>query len=280
MNRTTTVVVALIAAAGLSTMVYAVPEQRALAWGGFGGFGGCGFGFGGCGGFFGDGFHKHIIQTISQTNTCSNPSAHTPSPPPPPPPPPSKDGARGGSAGSGGAGGSGGEGGQGGKDVSDITSTNKANIDQKANGGNSNGGHAGNANGGDARTHGNDDDQKANSNDGQQANSNDGQDQRDNQVVCLNTAVNTAGHGFGANGVGQDHVPHVGYEGSENGVGHIIAKQQVIAVSSYGVHSGFGDHGFSHDYSPRYNYGPGYPIFPCGSGSYSTINGQIVCTAA
>jgi hypothetical protein len=29
MNRTTTVVVALIAAAGLSTMVYAVPEQRA-----------------------------------------------------------------------------------------------------------------------------------------------------------------------------------------------------------------------------------------------------------
>src|SRR5215831_17311598 len=38
MNLTTTVVVALIAAAGLSTMVYAVPEQRALAWGGFGGF--------------------------------------------------------------------------------------------------------------------------------------------------------------------------------------------------------------------------------------------------
>ena len=55
MNRTTTVVVALIAAAGLSTMVYAVPEQRVLAWGGFGGgFGGCGFGFGCGGGFFGD----------------------------------------------------------------------------------------------------------------------------------------------------------------------------------------------------------------------------------
>ena len=55
MNRTTTVVVALIAAAGLSTMVYAVPEQRALAWGGFGGCGfGCGGGFfGGCGGGFG-----------------------------------------------------------------------------------------------------------------------------------------------------------------------------------------------------------------------------------
>ncbi|MFY9796795.1 MAG: hypothetical protein WAK17_04715 [Candidatus Nitrosopolaris sp.] len=87
MNRTTTVVVALIAAAGLSTMVYAVPEQRALAWGGgCGGFGGCGAcgGFGGCGGglfgdgcgfgcgggFFGDGFHKHIIQTASQVNTC------------------------------------------------------------------------------------------------------------------------------------------------------------------------------------------------------------------
>jgi hypothetical protein len=31
MNRTTTVVVALIAAASLSTMVYAIPEQRAMA---------------------------------------------------------------------------------------------------------------------------------------------------------------------------------------------------------------------------------------------------------
>src|SRR5215467_7970252 len=102
MNRTTTVVVALIAAAGLSTMVYAVPEQRALAWGGFGGgFGGCGFGcgggfFGGCGGFgscgscgvgicgggffdgcgfgCGGGFfvHKNIIQTIHQVNNCTN----------------------------------------------------------------------------------------------------------------------------------------------------------------------------------------------------------------
>ena len=122
MNRTTTVVVALIAAAGLSTMVYAVPEQRALAWGGFGGFGGCGFGFGGCGGFFGDGFHKHIIQTISQTNTCFDPSTHTP-PTPPPTPPPGKEVARGGNGGSGGAGGSGGEGGQGGKNVGDITST-------------------------------------------------------------------------------------------------------------------------------------------------------------
>jgi hypothetical protein len=58
MNRTTTVVVALIAAAGLSTMVYAVPEQRALAWfGGFGGSGGCGFGgCGGCGFGCGGGF--------------------------------------------------------------------------------------------------------------------------------------------------------------------------------------------------------------------------------
>jgi hypothetical protein len=79
MNRTTTVVVALIAAAGLSTMVYAVPEQRALAWfgGGFGG--GCGFGWGGCGGFGGCGFgcggpffvHKTIIQTIHQVNNCT-----------------------------------------------------------------------------------------------------------------------------------------------------------------------------------------------------------------
>jgi hypothetical protein len=88
MNRTTTVIVALIAAAGLSTMAYTVPEKRALAWGGFGGCGGCGFGFGGCGGcgfgcgggFFdgcgfgcGGGFfvHKHIIQTIHQTNDCT-----------------------------------------------------------------------------------------------------------------------------------------------------------------------------------------------------------------
>src|SRR5215469_8955914 len=91
MNRTTTVVVALIVTAGLSTMAYTVPAQRALAWGGFGGFGGCGvcgFGFGGCGGcgvgicgggFFdgcgfgcGGGFfvHKHIIQTINQVNNC------------------------------------------------------------------------------------------------------------------------------------------------------------------------------------------------------------------
>src|SRR5262245_34891543 len=100
MNRTTTVVVALIAAAGLSTMAYTVPEQRALAWGGFGGFGGfggCGFGLGcggcgfgcgggffdGCGGFGGCGgcgfgcgggffVHKTIIQTIHQVNNCSS----------------------------------------------------------------------------------------------------------------------------------------------------------------------------------------------------------------
>jgi uncharacterized membrane protein len=92
MNRTTTVVVALIAAAGLSTMVYAVPAQRALAWGGGPGFGGCGFGCGGCGfgcggpffggcgfgcggGFFGDPFgfpiHKVVIQTIHQVNNCT-----------------------------------------------------------------------------------------------------------------------------------------------------------------------------------------------------------------
>ncbi len=94
MNRTTTVIVALIAAAGLSTMAYTVPEQRALAWGGFGGFGGCGFGFGcggcgfggfgGCGGFFGDGFHKHVIQTINQVNNCTNKETHVTPPPPPP----------------------------------------------------------------------------------------------------------------------------------------------------------------------------------------------------
>ncbi len=57
-------------------MVFAVPEQLAMAWGGFGSFGGCGFGFGdnrgfGCEvGFFRDGFHKLIILTISQINIC------------------------------------------------------------------------------------------------------------------------------------------------------------------------------------------------------------------
>jgi hypothetical protein len=204
MNRTTTVVVALIAAAGLSTMVYAIPEQRALAWGGsFGAFGGCGFGFGGCGGFFG--FHKHIIQTISQTNTCIDPSAHTP-PTPPPIPPQGKEVARGGNGGSGGAGGSGGEGGQGGKNVADVTSTSKADIDQKANGGNSNGGHAGNANGGEAKIYGNGDDQKAPwavpMDDGVNRDHN----QEEKQVVCLNTAVNSAGHGFDENGLASDNL--------------------------------------------------------------------------
>jgi hypothetical protein len=199
MNRTTTVLVALIAAAGLSTMAYAVPEQRALAWGSFAGFGGCGFGFGGCGGFFangcgfgcgffGDGFHRHIIQTINQINTChgngddektySNDEGQREKqtvcvntavnhvgpgfvglPSIPSLNPPGNDdhkqpgnGAVGGNGGSGGAGGSGGEGGQAGKNVANIASPIKGNISQKANGGNSNGGHAGNANGGNART--------------------------------------------------------------------------------------------------------------------------------
>ena len=193
MNRTMTVV-ALIAAAGLSTMAYTVPEQRALAWlGGFGGVGGCGFGFG-CGGFFG--FHKHIIQTISQTNRCSDPQAGTSPTPPPVPPPIGKEVTRGGFGGSGGAGGSGGEGGKGGKDLGDTTSTSKTDINQKANGGNSNGGYAGNANGGDARMYGNGDNQKTWSSDQQD------QNQKDKQVVCLNAAVNNAGHGFGTNGGG------------------------------------------------------------------------------
>src|SRR5215469_17997289 len=124
MNRTTTVVVALIAAVGLSMMVYAVPTQRALAWGGGFGFAGCGFG---CGGpFF---VHKVIIQTISQTNRCINPMAPTaPTAPTPPTPPTGKDVAKGGIGGLGGAGGSGGEGGQGGKGVGDTTSTSKADI--------------------------------------------------------------------------------------------------------------------------------------------------------
>jgi hypothetical protein len=59
MNRTTRVIVALIAASGISTIIYVVPEQQALAWhkhrGGevpfIGGCGpGCGVPFiGGCG---------------------------------------------------------------------------------------------------------------------------------------------------------------------------------------------------------------------------------------
>jgi hypothetical protein len=210
MNRTTTVVVALIAAAGLSTMVYAVPAQRALAWGGGFGFAGCGFG---CGGpFF---VHKVIIQTISQTNRCINPTAPTPPTPPTPPLLPTDKGfAKGGMGGSGGAGGSGGEGGQGGKNVGDNTSTSKADINQKANGGNSNGGHAGNANGGDARINGNSDDQKPWGSDqqdqNQQAGGSDQQDQNQNRVVCLNTAVNTAGHGLGANGVGSGNLGNTG----------------------------------------------------------------------
>ncbi|MGB8934370.1 MAG: hypothetical protein WCC17_04615, partial [Candidatus Nitrosopolaris sp.] len=99
MNRTTTVVVALIVAAGLTTMVYAVPEQRALAWGGgfgggcggFGGCGGCGFGCGGgffdsCGFGCGGGFfvHKTIIQTIHQVNNCTGEDEDHKAPPPPP----------------------------------------------------------------------------------------------------------------------------------------------------------------------------------------------------
>lgn len=55
--------------------------------------------------------------------------------------------------------------------------------------------------------------------------------------------------------------------------GH-IGNQQVFA---FGPHGG---HGFSQGYSTRYSYGPGYPIFPCGSGPYSIINGQTVCIPA
>jgi hypothetical protein len=214
MNRTTTVLVALVAAAGLSTMAYTIPEQRALAWGSWDGFGGgCGFGFGGCGGYFGF-IHKHIIQTISQTNTCLNPATHTPIPPPPPPPPPSppspsKTGALGGTGGSGGAAGSGGEGGQGGKDAAYMSST-KADVNQKANGGNSNGGHAGNANGGDAgvgNTNGGDastgntnggDASTGNTNGGDPSSqgNGDGHDQKEKQTICINTAVNHARSGF------------------------------------------------------------------------------------
>ena len=72
MNHRTTVVVALIAATGLSTMVYALPEQRALAWGG-GGWGGGGWGGGGCG-FGGCGFlyPHHSINILSHSNQANN----------------------------------------------------------------------------------------------------------------------------------------------------------------------------------------------------------------
>ena len=69
-----------------------------------------------------------------------------------------KEIAVGGNRGSGGAGGAGGEGGQGGKNVAEDngkTSCCKGDntkIDQKANGGDANGGRGGNANGGDAST--------------------------------------------------------------------------------------------------------------------------------
>jgi len=69
MNHRTTVVVALIAATGLSTMVYALPEQRALAWGGGWG-GGCGFGFGGCG-FQIPHRSINILSHSNQANNCS-----------------------------------------------------------------------------------------------------------------------------------------------------------------------------------------------------------------
>ena len=113
--------------------------------------------------------------------------------------------AVGGNGGSGGAGGAGGEGGAGGTNLVKDQSVNK-DVDQDANGGNSNGGHAGNANGGDARTYGNGDDQKASwalpMDDGVNKDHN----QKDKQVVCLNTAVNNAGHGFGENGLGSDNL--------------------------------------------------------------------------
>ncbi|MGC2572730.1 MAG: hypothetical protein WA364_14555 [Candidatus Nitrosopolaris sp.] len=67
MNHRTTVVVALIAATGLSTMVYALPEQRALAWGG-GGWGGGGCGFGGCG----FQYPHHSINILSHSNQANN----------------------------------------------------------------------------------------------------------------------------------------------------------------------------------------------------------------
>jgi hypothetical protein len=50
------------------------------------------------------------------------------------------------------------------------------------------------------------DDQKAYGSDHEDEN------QKDKQVVCLNTATNTAGHGFGADGVG-NNLPDSGQTG-------------------------------------------------------------------
>ncbi|HXX99124.1 MAG TPA: hypothetical protein VEL11_18700 [Candidatus Bathyarchaeia archaeon] len=128
MNRTTTMIVALIAAAGLTTMVYAVPgtAQQAFAWGHrvvhhnsyqsypvpypvpypvFGGF------------FV----HKTIIQTIHQVNNCT----------------------------------------------------------------------------------GTGEEQKYGSN-------HQDENQKDKQTICLNTAVNNAGRGLGANGVGSGNLGNTG----------------------------------------------------------------------
>jgi hypothetical protein len=56
--------------------------------------------------------------------------------------------------------------------------------------------------------------------------------------------------------------------------------QQIFAFGGNGGHAAYDSHGFSRGFGPGYSYGPGYPIFPCGSGPYSTTNGQIVCTPA
>ena len=100
---------AVAASAAVAAVVLAAEEDSLMAVASV-----CG------GGFFGDGFHKHVIQTIHQTNDCT----------------------------------------------------------------------------------GNGEDQKYGSD--QQD-----QNQKDKQVVCLNTAVNNAGHGFGADGVG-NNVPSQG----------------------------------------------------------------------
>jgi hypothetical protein len=57
---------------------------------------------------------------------------------------------------------------------------------------------------------------------------------------------------------------------------NMVGNQQIFAFGRYWDHGAYSSHGFG----PGYSYSPGYPIFPCGSGPYSTINGQIVCTPA
>lgn len=69
----------------------------------------------------------------------------------------------------------------------------------------------------------------------------------------------------------------VSFSGMMIALALFFASGHIGTVFAFGGHGG---HGFSHGYSTRYSYGRGYPIFPCGSGPYSIIDGQTVCIPA